>query len=114
MWLPRWSGAAPFPYPHPGRGSTRLPRGRRYAAKAHRCATGDCEFRADSSTEELLLARIHSGAVVVSEQVQQPVHERPAPLVADDLGTQDDVTELARHAVRQRIAAVDRERQDVG
>ena len=61
-----------------------------------------------------LLAGLHLGPVVVAEQVQQPVRERPAPLVADDLRADDDVAERARHPVGQLVAAVDREREHVG
>ena len=39
------------------------------------------------------LSRLHLRPVVVPEQVQQPVHERRAPLVADDLRAEDDVAE---------------------
>jgi hypothetical protein len=42
------------------------------------------------------LARLHLGSVVVAEQVQHRVHERRAPRVADDLGTEDDIPELPR------------------
>ena len=48
----------------------------------------------------LLLARLHLVAVVVAEQVEEPVDERPAPLLADDLRAEDDVAERARHARR--------------
>src|SRR5262249_14110708 len=65
------------------------------------------------STQNRLLARIHLLAVVVAEQVEQPVRERPPPLVADDLRADDDVAERPRYAVRKRVAAVDRERQHV-
>ena len=41
------------------------------------------------------------------------MHERRAPRVADDLRAEDDVAELPRHAVRQLVAAVDREREHV-
>ena len=62
----------------------------------------------------LLLARLHRRTVVVPEQVQQPVRERRAPRLADDLWAQHDVAERARHAVGQLVAAVDREREHVG
>src|SRR5829696_9367585 len=113
MPLLRRSPALRSPYPHPGRGSTRLPPGRLYPPKARTTATGMRRFRNDLSTEQLLLARVHLEAVVVPQQVQQPVHERPPPLLADDVGTEDDVAELARHRVGQRVTAVDREREDV-
>ena len=37
------------------------------------------------------LAGFHLGAVLVAEQVQQPVHERRPPLLADELRAEDDV-----------------------
>ena len=57
---------------------------------------------------------LHLGAVLVAQEMQQPVHEWPPPLVADDLRAEDDVAELAGHAGGQRVAAVDREREHVG
>src|SRR3954463_4052939 len=42
------------------------------------------------------------------------MREGPAPVVADDLRAEDDVAERARHSLRQLVASVDRERQDVG
>src|SRR4051794_9593483 len=109
----RGAARAPPPYPHPGRGSTRLPPGRHYPAKARTAATGTRRCRADSSTEQLPFARLHLGAVVVAEEVQKPVDERPVPVVSDDRGAEDDVAELAGNPVRQRVAAVDREREHV-
>ncbi len=55
-----------------------------------------------------------SRPVVVAEQVQQPVHERRPPGLADDLRAEDRVAELARQPSAQRVAAVDREREHVG
>jgi hypothetical protein len=52
--------------------------------------------------------------VVVADEVQQRVHERSAPLLSHNLRTDHDVAELARHAVRQRAEAVDREGERVG
>jgi hypothetical protein len=52
--------------------------------------------------------------VLVPEQVQHAVHERPPPLVADDLRADGDVAERARDPLGQRLAAVEREREDVG
>src|SRR5579859_1582585 len=46
--------------------------------------------------------------------MEEPVGERPAPLVADDLRTEDDVPERTRDSGGKLVAAVDRERQDVG
>src|SRR3954468_1587034 len=46
--------------------------------------------------------------------MQQPVRERPPPVVADDLGTENDIAERTRYAFRNLVAAVDREREDVG
>src|SRR5215469_5506978 len=40
--------------------------------------------------------------------------EWPLPLVPDHLRADDDVAEGARHPLRNRVAAVDREREDVG
>src|SRR4029079_17673221 len=59
------------------------------------------------------LARLHRRPVLVTEEMEQPVDERPAPLLADHLRAEDDVTERSRLPVRQRRRAVDRERQDV-
>src|SRR3954471_16671781 len=66
------------------------------------------------SWEQLLLARLHLVPVVVAEQVQQPVRERPAPLGADDLRAEDDIAERARYSFRDLVAAVDREREHIG
>ena len=52
--------------------------------------------------------------VVVAEQVQQTVGQRPAPVVADDLRAEHHVAERARHARGEVVAAVDREREHVG
>ena len=71
-------------------------------------AAADVHARSASSRASI------SVAVVVAEQVQETVDERLAPVLADDLGTDDDVTELARHARRQLLAAVDRKREHVG
>src|SRR5215208_7155352 len=65
------------------------------------------------SRQELLLARFHRRPVVVAEQVEQPVRERPPPFVADDVWAQHDVAERARQPARQLVAAIDRERQHV-
>src|SRR2546423_1163249 len=54
------------------------------------------------------------GAVAVADEVQQRVHERPAPLFPHDVRADDDVSELARHAVRQLAEPVDREGERVG
>src|SRR5688572_15823360 len=51
--------------------------------------------------------------MLVPEQVEEAVHERCAPGVTDDLRAEDDVPELARHAVREGLAAVDRKREHV-
>ena len=64
-------------------------------------------------SEDLALAPFHLVAVVVAEQVQDPVHERPPPLVADDLRADDDVAERPRDAFGQLVEAVDREREHV-
>ena len=63
---------------------------------------------------ERLLPLLHLAAVVVAEQVQQAVHERSAPLLADDLWAEDDVAELPRYLGGKRVPPVDREREDVG
>ena len=52
--------------------------------------------------------------MLVAEQVQQPVHERRPPLLADDLRAEDDVAERARHPVGQLVPPVDREGEHVG
>src|SRR3954466_15583205 len=46
--------------------------------------------------------------------MQQRGQERSTPGVADDLRTDDDVAELARHPFRQLVARIDRERERVG
>src|SRR6185312_276462 len=66
------------------------------------------------SRDELRLAARHLVAVVVAEQVEEAMDERPTPFVADHLRTDDDVAELARHALGELVAPVDREREDVG
>ena len=59
------------------------------------------------------LPRLHLIAVVVADEVQHGVHERPAPRVADDLRADDDVAELPRQARRQLVARVERERERI-
>ncbi len=49
--------------------------------------------------QEFTLAGFHRLTVVVAEQVQQPVRQRPPPLGAHDLWAQDDVAERARNAL---------------
>src|SRR5262245_66059417 len=46
--------------------------------------------------------------------MQEPVDERRPPFLADDLRAEDRVAQLARDTVGQLLAAVDREREDVG
>ena len=41
------------------------------------------------------------------------MHERPAPRVADDLRTENDVPELTRHAGPELVPSVDREGKHV-
>ena len=65
-------------------------------------------------SEDLALAPFHLVAVPIPEQVQDPVHERPPPLLTDDRGADDDVAERPRDAFRQLVEAVDREREHVG
>src|SRR6187200_956488 len=60
------------------------------------------------------LAGLHGRPMLVTEQMEQPVHERPVLLVADHLRAEDDVPERTRLALRQGRRAVDREREDVG
>src|SRR5436305_2822602 len=60
-----------------------------------------------------LFARFHPRTVVVAHEMQQCMHERAAPGVADNVGTDDDVAELARKARRQVVAAVDRKRERI-
>src|SRR6186997_2729256 len=62
---------------------------------------------------QLRLASLHLGAVVVAEQVQEPVDERGAPRVADDLRAEDGVAELTWHASGELVPPVDREREHV-
>ena len=42
------------------------------------------------------------------------MNEGPAPRIADDLGTEDHVTELAGQAVGKLVPSVDRKRERVG
>ena len=51
-----------------------------------------------SSREQGRLAGFHLVAVLVAEQVQEAVRERPAPLGADDLRAEHDVAERTRNA----------------
>ena len=60
------------------------------------------------------LAPLHLLAVVVAEQVEQAVGQRRPPGVADDGRAEHDIAERARKALGQLVAAVDREREDVG
>src|SRR2546423_186043 len=46
--------------------------------------------------------------------MQHGVHDRRAPLGADNLWADDDVAELARQALREIVEQVDRERDGVG
>src|SRR5262245_65850059 len=46
--------------------------------------------------------------------MEQTVHERALPLLADDRRAKHAVAQRPRFALGQRIAPVDRERQDVG
>src|SRR5438034_9243955 len=57
------------------------------------------------------LTFLHLGPMVVAEQVEQSMCERPPPGVADHLRAEHDVAELSRGAYRQRLATVDRERE---
>src|SRR5665213_1717737 len=86
-----------------GRGSAPRDRGR----EAWRAVPG-------GSPKQLLLARLHLVSVVVAEQVQQPVRQRPAPFLAHHLRAEHDVAECTRHSFGDVLAAVDRERQHVG
>ena len=52
--------------------------------------------------------------MVVAEEVQQTVYERPTPTVADNLRAQDDVSESARDAGGQLVTSVDGKREYVG
>src|SRR5256885_15668393 len=56
----------------------------------------------------------HLGPVVVADEVQEPVHERLPPGLADDLRAQDRVTELARQPGLERLTRVDRKGEHVG
>ncbi len=67
-----------------------------------------------AALENLALALLHPVAVVEAEQMEDPVHEWPPPLVADDLRADDDVAERARNAVGELVEAVDRKREHVG
>jgi hypothetical protein len=51
--------------------------------------------------------------VVVADKVQHGVHERSTPGVSDHLRAEHDVAELTGHSHRQRVAAVDRERERI-
>src|SRR5215210_5860711 len=69
--------------------------------------------RPTASAPEPALATAHLVAVVVAEQVEQPVDERALPGRADHLGTQHHVAELTGHGGRKLLAAVDREREHI-
>src|SRR3954451_7322700 len=71
-------------------------------------------LRCSNPREDHALAALHLVTVLEAEQVENPVHERPAPLLGDDLGADHDVAECAWHPVRQLIETVDRKREDVG
>src|SRR5687767_5832982 len=60
------------------------------------------------------LPALHLRPVVVAEEVQEAVNERPVPGRADDLWAEHDVAELTWYAGGELVAPVDRERQDVG
>src|SRR5947207_1974674 len=51
--------------------------------------------------------------MVVADEVQHRVHQRPAPVVAGHLRADDDVAELARQSFRQVVERVHRERERV-
>ena len=55
----------------------------------------------------------HLRSVLVAEQVEEPVNERSAPFVADDLRAEHDVSEGPRNAIGQLVSSVEREREDV-
>jgi predicted TIM-barrel fold metal-dependent hydrolase len=59
------------------------------------------------------LPGFHLGAVVIANQVQHGMNQRPAPGVAHDLRADDDVAQLPRHSGRDRLAAVDRKGERV-
>jgi hypothetical protein len=61
-----------------------------------------------------LLVPFHVLPVLVAEKVQEPVHEGPPPLGADELGAENDVAELARDALGELVPPVDRKREDIG
>src|SRR5436190_18671144 len=60
------------------------------------------------------LLRFHLGAVLVPEQVQEPVDERLPPRLPHHLRADDRVAELAWHSGRQTPAPIDRERENIG
>src|SRR4029079_8029911 len=70
-------------------------------------------LRCSNPREDRALAPLHLVSVLEPEQVEDAVDERPAPLVGDDLGADDDVAEGPRHAVRQIVQTVDREGEDI-
>src|SRR5688572_32144134 len=45
--------------------------------------------------------------------MEKAVHQRLAPALPDDLGTEDDVAQRAGLPVRKLVTAVEREREDV-
>src|SRR5215831_666942 len=61
-----------------------------------------CQFR---------LPPLHLLTVVVAEQVEQAVRQRPAPLLAHDGGAQHDVAERPRDPIGKLVTTVDRERE---
>src|SRR5512133_3076297 len=59
------------------------------------------------------LSVFHLRSVVVTDEMQHGVHERSTPGVSDHLRAEHDIAELTRNSRRQRVAAVDRERERI-
>ena len=61
-------------------------------------AVEEASGRGGGSVAPSRLALVHLRAVVVADEMQHPVHERRAPVLADDLRAEDDVAELPRQS----------------
>src|SRR5687767_2923584 len=59
------------------------------------------------------LSRLHLRPVIVPEQMEQRVDQRPAPGLPHDFWADDRVTELSRESVGHLVPLVDRERKHV-
>jgi hypothetical protein len=77
-------------------------------------AVGYLVFSGEVATRSSrFLTRLHCRSMLVPEHMQDAVHERRTPLVADHLRAEDDVTDRARHALGHLVAPVERKREHV-